>query len=197
MDDLTGYALINAIINKPDDDAPRLIYADWLEENERQDRAAYIREMVAKPSFIDVRDTSECPWIHERWFVSDESSAFEWNRGFIKGIRCSQLDWIVNGPNYVRKHPIQYVRLIDVRPAIDVIYHPSIDVINEANKLEWWLTPSIDKHAYSDFDMKFIRIKDESVKMINGFMYVPFSNISDSYEWISRRCIEWAKNEPY
>jgi len=185
-----GIALLNAIIASPDDDALRLIYADWLDENNHQDRAAYIREMVAKPSFSDVRDTSECPWIHERWSVSDEVAAFEWNRGFIKSIRCIQRDWIANGPNYVRRHPIQYVKLMDVRPVINLI--------NEMGEEdEWWLTPGINKYVDSDFDMKFIRSKDESVKMIGEFMYVSFGNLNDAYGWLSGKCIEWAKNEPY
>ena len=33
----------NAIIENPDDDTPRLIYADWLEENGDPDRAEFIR----------------------------------------------------------------------------------------------------------------------------------------------------------
>src|SRR5690349_20304098 len=36
-------ALLQAIWAEPDDDAPRLVYADWLEENGRPDRAEFIR----------------------------------------------------------------------------------------------------------------------------------------------------------
>src|SRR5262245_8220254 len=34
---------LQAIITNPDDDAPRLIYADWLEEQGDEDRAEFIR----------------------------------------------------------------------------------------------------------------------------------------------------------
>src|SRR5947209_8162096 len=36
-------ASLQAIREKPDDDAPRLIYADWLDEHGQADRAEFIR----------------------------------------------------------------------------------------------------------------------------------------------------------
>ena len=36
-------ALLAAIIAHPDEDTPRLAYADWLQEHDRPERAEYIR----------------------------------------------------------------------------------------------------------------------------------------------------------
>lgn len=41
-----GEALLAAIIASPDDDTPRLVYADWLEENNQSKRAEFIRVQV-------------------------------------------------------------------------------------------------------------------------------------------------------
>jgi uncharacterized protein (TIGR02996 family) len=41
-----GDALRHAVVADPDDDTPRLIYADWLDENGQPDRAAFIRAQV-------------------------------------------------------------------------------------------------------------------------------------------------------
>jgi len=38
-----GQCLLNAIIARPDDDTPRLVYADWLEEHGDPERAGFIR----------------------------------------------------------------------------------------------------------------------------------------------------------
>src|SRR4051794_3453641 len=38
-----GDALYRAILDQPDDDAPRLIWADWLDEHGDPDRAAFVR----------------------------------------------------------------------------------------------------------------------------------------------------------
>lgn len=42
----TQEALLNGIIEAPQDDACRLIYADYLEENGNETRADYIRKSV-------------------------------------------------------------------------------------------------------------------------------------------------------
>ena len=42
-----GDALLAAIIANPDDDTPRLVYADWLDENGQPERAEFIRIQCA------------------------------------------------------------------------------------------------------------------------------------------------------
>jgi len=42
-----GDALHAAILAAPDDDTPRLVYADWLQENDRPERAEFIRLQIA------------------------------------------------------------------------------------------------------------------------------------------------------
>lgn len=49
-EDYEQYAsLMEAIIAAPDDDLPRLIYADWLEEIGRPEHAEYVRREVKTP----------------------------------------------------------------------------------------------------------------------------------------------------
>ena len=40
---MSHVGFLRAIIEHPEDDTPRLIYADWLEENGDPDRAEFIR----------------------------------------------------------------------------------------------------------------------------------------------------------
>jgi uncharacterized protein (TIGR02996 family) len=43
-----GYEpFLRAICANPADDAPRLVYADWLEENGAEERAEFIRVQIA------------------------------------------------------------------------------------------------------------------------------------------------------
>ena len=42
-----GLGLLDAILADPADDAPRLVYADWLDENGQAERAEFIRLQVA------------------------------------------------------------------------------------------------------------------------------------------------------
>jgi uncharacterized protein (TIGR02996 family) len=49
-------AFLKAILADPNDDAPRLIYADWLDEQGRHERAEFIRVQVAL-SGLDADDS--------------------------------------------------------------------------------------------------------------------------------------------
>ena len=42
-----GDDLYRAVLDSPEDDAPRLIYADWLDEHGRPERAEFIRLQCA------------------------------------------------------------------------------------------------------------------------------------------------------
>jgi uncharacterized protein (TIGR02996 family) len=57
-------ALLNAIAAHPDEDTPRLMYADWLEENGRRVRAEFIRVQV------EVAHVEELPRIELNQYVS-------------------------------------------------------------------------------------------------------------------------------
>src|SRR4051812_38507679 len=39
-------ALLAAVLAEPDEDTPRLVYADWLDENGQPERAAFIRDQI-------------------------------------------------------------------------------------------------------------------------------------------------------
>ncbi len=43
----TAEAFLEAIIGRPDDDGPRLAYADWLDERGDAARAEFIRVQIA------------------------------------------------------------------------------------------------------------------------------------------------------
>jgi uncharacterized protein (TIGR02996 family) len=49
----TESALLQAVIASPDDDLPRLVLADWLEENGQPERAEFIRVQI---------DLDKCQW---------------------------------------------------------------------------------------------------------------------------------------
>ncbi len=53
-------ALLRAIIDNPDDDMPRLVFADWLEENGQAERAEFTRLKIALESASgDIRKEME------------------------------------------------------------------------------------------------------------------------------------------
>jgi uncharacterized protein (TIGR02996 family) len=112
----TGEALLAAIRSAPDDDVPRLVYADWLDEHDDPDRAEFIRVQIAmnrldrpEPDWMRLaaRSTqlltanigrwaepyrpitrSEATGIHPTWvdFDPDRAQQLTFERGFVEAI---------------------------------------------------------------------------------------------------------------
>jgi uncharacterized protein (TIGR02996 family) len=68
-------AFLEAITEQPDDDAVRLVFADWLEENGQPRRADFIRVQC-----VLARTGRECNTPPDRALLSREKFLLEWNR---------------------------------------------------------------------------------------------------------------------
>src|SRR5687768_10552006 len=53
-----GELLLRAVLNKPEEDTPRLMYADWLQEQGEHDHAEFVRVQV------DLANFPRCPRGH-------------------------------------------------------------------------------------------------------------------------------------
>ncbi|MBA4068200.1 MAG: hypothetical protein C0501_31765 [Isosphaera sp.] len=83
-------ALLAAILADPDDDTPRLVYADWLDEHGRHDRAEFIRlQCPTGPAADDPSAEDRAAELEERnrgrWLAGLPAFAdahWEFRRGF-------------------------------------------------------------------------------------------------------------------
>ncbi len=93
--------LLKAVLKTPDDDSPRLIYADWLDENGQSERAEFIR--------IGCR-IAECDQFLEEWTsdeyshaaaddVSDERTTLRRRERELLDARQKRPDWSDAGSN--------------------------------------------------------------------------------------------------
>lgn len=118
MSDEAG--LLEHIREQPDDDTPRLIYADWCEENDRPERAELIRlqcELAAVPEY----DRSPEALARERALLRRHGKewagllatvrSLEWRRGFIDLIRCPAGRFLADGPALLAAAPVREVVL--------------------------------------------------------------------------------------
>jgi uncharacterized protein (TIGR02996 family) len=88
---MSDAALLAAIREAPDDDAPRLVYADWLDEQDQPERAEFIRVQceVARIDSAALRQReAELLVAHHDTFVGPLAAPhlrFRFRRGFICG----------------------------------------------------------------------------------------------------------------
>lgn len=122
-----GEALFQSILAEPEDDATRLVYADWLEEHggeEGQARAEFIRVQVelAKageddPRVKKLRAREKALWAEyrEEWLKTLPAHLrkryVRFQRGFFEELNWPARSWAKHGAKLFGENPIYRVRL--------------------------------------------------------------------------------------
>jgi uncharacterized protein (TIGR02996 family) len=120
-------AFLAAICENPDDDTPRLVFADWLEERDQPERAAFVRaqiELARTPVWEPFAVL--CKWRQTDWLTGNpfrgtlpavDGFHIEWHpeafrRGFGWRLNVrSQLDWEQMGPQLLNRVPLGEMHL--------------------------------------------------------------------------------------
>jgi uncharacterized protein (TIGR02996 family) len=141
----TADAFLQAILDDPDADAPRLVFADWLEEHGDAERAEFIRVQCAldrPPSGGHVADLwarqGDLLAVHEgEWAAPANEFALSWifRRGFIDEIQVEKQAFPAVAEALFRRHPVRRVRLYGGREglharasfALALAYCPQLD----------------------------------------------------------------------
>lgn len=115
---MSQQAFLQKILAEPDDDAPRVIFADWLEEQGDPDRAAFIRvqcELARRGSDDDLYSdlqarerrllVANAPRWCEDWFIGHR-----FRRGFLEALRCgSPAHLLDHAERLFREGPIREI----------------------------------------------------------------------------------------
>lgn len=139
-----GDALLRAILEHPAQDAPRLMYADWLQENGNESRAEFIRAQCANRNrfswFIGGHDsTGWHPHTHE----CGDKSEFGVSRGFVCEVCLTLAAFVQHAKSLFSAHPIERVTLADKSPWENAT--------NPATHFGWWCENELmDRNTESD-----------------------------------------------
>jgi uncharacterized protein (TIGR02996 family) len=111
-------AFLRAIVARPDDDTPRLVYADWLEEHGDADRAEFIRgqcelerlKAEGRRNLALGRRVRELLAAHaDRWTEPLRAAKLrgDWHfrRGFVEGVTMSATRFVRNAAKLFRLAP--------------------------------------------------------------------------------------------
>mgnify|MGYP001269080457 CR=1 FL=1 len=114
---------LRAICENPDDDTPRLVYADWLEEQGQAGRAEFIRAQI---QMTRVSSGSRRYAVLRRralQLLAERGEAWrgelpkwarrrcEFRRGFVAHVGCTALQFIKQGEQLLRTVPVQSLRV--------------------------------------------------------------------------------------
>lgn len=142
-------AALADIIAHRDDDTPRLIFADWLDDNDQPERAEFIRVQCAIErtelacSSLD-GGQCDCVYCHlrrrerelERLDFTRERAVFgdhldhmrrwRFQRGFVVEVECAAGDWLAHADHLTASQPVERVTLT-TRPDVRVINRRSYE----------------------------------------------------------------------
>ena len=117
-------ALLDAIFDHPDDDTPRLIYADWLQEHSEEPLAEFIRARCAiallgnhQPRPLQLREREKKAWeaIKSRWpgFIQFTGARKEWfYRGlFRRRLALNEETFFLHYPEWQQWFPVGSLQL--------------------------------------------------------------------------------------
>lgn len=121
----TETALLRTIRDMPDEDTPRLVYADYLEEEGNSARAEFIRVQIerANMSNDDARRNAledrehellaehECAWLGVAYDNMDEVAGWTFERGFVEEVAASPYFMHKPGAGLCAGHPIRRWRV--------------------------------------------------------------------------------------
>jgi uncharacterized protein (TIGR02996 family) len=129
-------AFLADIREHPDDDTPRLIFADWLDDAGHEGRAAFIRAQCADPrqscGLRVRREGAEVlvagvgcvapPWLFTapdtRTLPArpDGVTYYRFRRGFLDGVGFHPVAWLADGRKVAPLAPAALIRLWDLEP---------------------------------------------------------------------------------
>lgn len=164
----TKDVLLADILANPDDDVPRLIYADYIDDAEPE-RAEFIRLQIKIAGLLSCPRSSPLRKRQQQilrkknakaWFnVFPSEKGFEvrngnylWyyaiphkkaiiRRGFVNEIVCTSAELLENDGSIFVRHPVERVRLSDDPLSFQLIISSgwSLELPDEVHPSEWWL----------------------------------------------------------
>lgn len=212
-----GEALLRGILEDPDDDAIRLVYADWMEDNGEHGRANAIRRALMKPSlpfsfwWSEIADREHAAIFGE--VLPDGGDSFILgkrhdgfgagiSRGMISEITMPMAAFLKHAESLFRRHPITAVWLSDRVSELRGSYfrwfvatenHPDYDELfaNPPDDQRHWLPAKIGRLLHGAASVTSEVMGDIDGAVVNRHFYYRTAKEADAA--LSRTCVAYGR----
>lgn len=211
---------IRAICERPEDDLPRLVFADWLEENGESERAKVIRDQIESgesETFGGLKrsgtEPHDWPWCQ----------TYTIRRGFVSTVRCRLADWVggercarchgtgefekhehnyrcgrcsgtgrtpAHGPRIVAEQPVERAEVVDKRPWQNSLNEGPV-------RFTWLTTELVDARSAGNRD----RLPPAIFEILypratyRGIVQAGFDSEAAAQSALSLALLNWARRE--
>ncbi len=159
-------AFIRTMHRSPDDDAPRLVFADWLDDHGEHERAALIRRMVRVPSyrfFWRQSRTAHRPkhehkepvnairglkpklsaLCREEWGARRGVEQVVIRRGFAEAVTMPAHVFLATAGDLFARHPFREVHLSDLQPRASLVQSGTVEASLRPDEPVWDQWPAV------------------------------------------------------
>lgn len=198
-------AFVDDIIQNPEDDCRRLIFADWLQDNNEEQLATFIRAQCSGvpgqyiKKYLENDGLKECCHLHPQarnWRVFTEQNIpnqlygvpphvlFTFERGFISTVECPLATWCEIGSGVTHLHPVSEVKIRDRYPQLDPAGH-----------MFYWFQNLPDTERMTGYAGigHFWHYLPGTISMNGQYVNSGYANIEDARQALSDACIAWAR----
>src|SRR4051812_22083155 len=127
-------AFLDDVVTHPDDDAPRLVFADWLEEHGDADRATFIRAQCRlrtlcafdpKRYGLEAAEAELLPRHEKKWKkpLAKITARCEFGRGFVEKVALPAAKFVSVADDLFRLAPVQKLRVLQIALGWDKLLH--------------------------------------------------------------------------
>jgi uncharacterized protein (TIGR02996 family) len=143
MSSATNQAFLDDILAHPEDDTPRLIYADWLTDHGQQDRGEFIRVQIERARLAEddpAQDELErreqlLLGKHDEWYDLLDGWMYSpgtFVRGFLGQVNTSVMEFLRLGEDLARRTPLRSLVLRASPRDLDALLEsPALDRLRE------------------------------------------------------------------
>jgi uncharacterized protein (TIGR02996 family) len=125
-------AFVQAVCEAPYDDAPRLVFADWLEDNGQPERGEFIRSQCRRAAMDPDDDGYEDLRQREDQLLAQHARKWgkaalkftkriEWRRGFVDGMTMAAAKFVECAQAIFAATPLTSLRLVQARAGWDAL----------------------------------------------------------------------------
>ncbi|MCI0461041.1 MAG: TIGR02996 domain-containing protein [Gemmataceae bacterium] len=190
-------ALWHAILQAPQDDEPRLVYADWLEEHEQAERAEFIRVQIELARGHSTAAVQHRLLQRERRLLREHELTWtaplhglvrraRFRRGFPECVTVTADDFLARADDLFRLAPVQHLILIDVHGrAAELVKSPHL---GRAPTLEFRtfgdvgaLVRSRHLEKVTGLILRFGDVEDDDARALAGARTLPALTALDLY----------------
>jgi len=163
-------AFLQAILAAPEDDGPRLIYADWLEEHGALDRAAFIR-LQCEAALLPLADPRREELAARAWaLLTDENwsawggmlrgmvHSWQFRRGFVEKTWMGVQSFLQDAERVMRLAPVRHIKLIGTAPVtLSALASPWLDRLITLDLREAYLSQEDERVLRARFGARVRR----------------------------------------